>query len=116
MQIGKHGEELAKNFLQKNGIEIVNMNYRTPYGEIDIVGKGRDQLIFFEIKTRTSQRFGDPEESITQKKKDALINSCLQYLQEHDLFDCSWRIDVIAILKSKDHIQYNWIENAITCE
>ncbi len=66
MQIGKHGEELAKNFLQKNGIEIVNMNYRTPYGEIDIVGKGRDQLIFFEINTRTSQRFGDPEESMTQ--------------------------------------------------
>jgi len=92
------------------------MNYHTPYGEIDIIGKKGDILLFCEVKTRTSQKFGFPEESITAKKKNALINSSLFYLQENDLLDSLWRIDVIAIFKEGHTDHYDWIENAITSE
>jgi putative endonuclease len=92
------------------------MNYHTPYGEIDIIGKTQDQIVFCEVKTRTSRKFGYPEESITQKKKSALINSAMHYLQEHDQLNCVWRIDVISILKESCEFRYEWIENAITGE
>ncbi len=116
MQIGRNGEKQAATYLQEKGIEILEMNYHTPYGEIDIIGKQNGQILFFEIKTRTSQMFGYPEESITPKKKNALINSSMHYLQRHDLLDCIWRIDVIAILQEKGYLRYDWIENAITSE
>ena len=116
MQIGKTGEKQAARYLESNGISILTMNYYTPYGEIDIIGKKGDLLIFCEVKTRTSQKFGFPEESITAKKKNALINSSLFYLQKHDLLDSSWRIDVISILKKGHTAQYDWIKNAVTGE
>ncbi len=116
MQIGRSGEKQAARYLEENGVEILEMNYHTPYGEIDIIGKKSDLLVFCEVKTRTSQKFGYPEESITPKKKNALINSSLHYLQEHDLLDYPWRIDVITILKENNEVRYDWIENAITSE
>ncbi len=116
MQIGKTGEKQAARYLEGNGVAVLTMNYHTPYGEIDIIGKKGDLLIFCEVKTRTSQKFGFPEESVTMKKKNALINSSLFYLQENDLLDSSWRIDVISILKNGYTVQYDWIENAVTSE
>lgn len=116
MQIGKTGEKQAARYLESNGVAVLTMNYYTPYGEIDIIGKKGDLLIFCEVKTRTSRKYGFPEESITAKKKNALINSSLFYLQENDLLDSFWRIDVISILKKGNVMQYDWIENAITSE
>ncbi len=116
MQTGRKGEKEAAIFLQKNGVEILGMNYHTPYGEIDIIGKQNDQLIFCEVKTRTSRQFGYPEESITPRKKMALINSSLHYLQAHDQLEHAWRIDVVTILKMEGRTQYGWIENAVTGE
>lgn len=116
MQTGRKGEKEAAIFLQKNGVEILGMNYHTPYGEIDIIGKQNDQLIFCEVKTRTSRQFGYPEESITPRKKMALINSSLHYLQTHNQLERAWRIDVVTILKMEGRTQYGWIENAVTGE
>ncbi len=116
MQIGRSGEQQAARYLEENDVAILGMNYHTPYGEIDIIGKKNDLLVFCEVKTRTSQKFGYPEESITPKKKNALINSSLHYLQEHDQLDHPWRIDVITILKENHEIHFDWIENAITSE
>ncbi len=116
MQIGKTGEKQAARYLESNGVAVLTMNYYTPYGEIDIIGKKGDLLIFCEVKTRTSRKYGFPEESITAKKRNALINSSLFYLQENDLLDSFWRIDVISILKKGNVMQYDWIENAITSE
>ena len=116
MQIGKTGEKQAAQYLEEKGVIVLTMNYHTPYGEIDIIGKKEEMVIFCEVKTRTSKDFGFPEESITAKKKNALINSSLFYLQENDLLNSPWRIDVIAILKKDHSIQYDWIENAVTSE
>jgi putative endonuclease len=116
MQIGRTGEKQAARYLEERGVTVLTMNYHTPYGEIDIIGKKGDLLVFCEVKTRTSQKYGFPEESITARKKNALINSSLFYLQENDLLDSLWRIDVISILKKDHSVQYDWIENAVTSE
>ena len=115
MQLGKDGEELAAAFLENSGMLILDRNYHSPNGEIDIIGKHGEQIIFFEIKTRTSEKYGYPEESITPKKIKALIDTATRYLQEHDLLEHPWRIDVISILMENDEIQYKWFKNAVTC-
>jgi len=116
MRIGKSGENKASQYLTERGITLEERNYRSPYGEIDIIGKKGDQLIFFEVKTRTSKKFGEPEESVNNRKKEALINTALHYLQQHDLLDIQWRIDVISILKNNEKILIDWFENAVTSE
>ena len=66
------GEKLAKDFLKKRGYNIRETNYRCPEGEIDIVARHKDYLVFVEVRTKTSLEFGSPEESITLTKKERL--------------------------------------------
>lgn len=103
-ELGKWGEKLAADFLIKLGYAIIARNVRTPYGEIDLIAQQPDEsnpdgttIVFVEVKTRRSQSYGFPEESITASKQEHLISAALHYLQEHPEFDQDWRIDVIAI-------------------
>jgi len=96
-ELGKWGETYASNYLEKRGYEILARNVRTPYGEIDIVTRKNDRLIFFEVKTRTSLKYGYPEDSITEEKTAHLVDSAESYLQEHSELLCDWQIDVIAV-------------------
>ena len=114
-KLGRKGEQKAVEFLQEQGIEILTRNFRSPYGEVDIIGKSEKQIIFFEVKTRTSDTCGNPEDSVTSRKKDKLIATALYYLQEKDLLSTSWRIDVISIFSNGETIEYEWFENAVTC-
>ena len=68
-RIGKWGEEIAAGYLLEQGFDIVARNARTPYGEIDIVARQGDITIFIEVKTRTSDKMGMPEDSITARKR-----------------------------------------------
>ena len=114
-KLGREGEQKAVEFLQEQGIEILTRNFRSPYGEVDIIGKSEKQIIFFEVKTRTSDTCGNPEDSITTRKKEKLIATALHYLQEKDLLSTSWRIDVISIFSNDETFEYEWFENAVTC-
>jgi putative endonuclease len=96
-ELGDWGENYAAKYLEGKGYQILARNVRTPYGEIDIIAKEKDQIIFVEVKTRTSRKFGYPEEAITENKITHLIESAEFYLQEHPEFNIDWRIDVIAI-------------------
>jgi len=100
-RIGKWGENLGAEYLAKNGYKILDRNYRTPSGEIDLVVQhdfdGSPSLVFVEVKTRTSERFGYPEQAITRKKWMNLLNAIENYLMDHKQYECDWRIDVIAI-------------------
>jgi len=116
MQVGRAGEKQAAQYLVEHGVAILETNYRSSYGEIDIIGKMADQIIFFEVKTRTSRTCGYPEESITPKKKKNLIETALTYLQETDQLMCTWRIDVISILLEENELKYEWFENAVTSD
>jgi len=108
------GEKLAKDFLKKQGYRIIETNYRCPEGEIDIVARHKDYLVFVEVRTKTSLEFGSPEESITQTKQERLKSIAYRYQQTHNNLPPLWRIDVVAIeLKRGKLSRIELIENAV---
>jgi len=94
-QIGKWGEDVSSEYLMQNGYEIFKRNVRTPYGEIDIIANKGEITIFVEVKTRTSNKMGLPEESITAKKREHMIACAEHYAMENEID--RWQIDVISI-------------------
>jgi putative endonuclease len=96
-ELGNTGEKLARDFLKKRGYKIREANYRCREGEIDIVARKKDCLVFIEVRTKASAGFGSPEESVTTAKKEKLIASALTYLTEHQDLPESWRIDFVAV-------------------
>jgi putative endonuclease len=94
-RIGKWGEDTAAEYLTERGYEIVARNTRTPFGEIDIVARQGDVTIFVEVKARTSNKMGLPEESITARKREHMLAAADHYAAEHEVDH--WQIDVIAI-------------------
>ena len=94
-KIGRWGEGVAAAHLQKQGYELVDRNVRTPYGEIDLIVRRDRIMIFVEVKTRTSTRYGYPEESITPRKQKHMLASAEYYAQENALEH--WQIDAIAV-------------------
>jgi putative endonuclease len=112
---GMLGEKLAKDFLKKRGYRVIETNYRCAEGEIDIVARQRDYLVFIEVRAKKSRDFGSPEESVTPAKKERLRNAAARYQQEHDNLPQSWRIDFVAVeLDRKDKpTRIELIENAV---
>ena len=96
-ETGQLGEKLARDFLKKRGYRIIETNYRCPRGEIDIVAKHKDTLVFIEARTKSSKDFGSPEESVTATKKERLKATAQHYLQNHEKLPEQWRIDFVAV-------------------
>ena len=94
---GNLGEKLAREFLRERGYDILETNYRCREGEVDIVARHEDSLVFVEVRAKTSREFGSPEESITPAKQERLKATASHYIQTHDNLPTSWRIDVVAI-------------------
>ncbi len=95
-EIGYWGESIAAEYLQKKGYLFVDRNVRTPYGEIDLILRSSGLTVFVEVKTRTSTRFGYPEEAITPQKADHILNSAGHYAEEHGIE--IWRIDAVSVV------------------
>lgn len=95
-EIGKLGEKIACWYLTSKGYEIVQTNYYTRYGEIDIVCQKDNALVFIEVKTRTNFSFGQPEDSISQKKIQNLTLAINQYLIDYKYREY-FRLDLLAI-------------------
>jgi len=113
--VGILGEKLAKDFLKKRGYHIRETNYRCPEGEIDIVARHKDSLVFIEVRAKKSLQFGSPEESITPTKMGRLRTVAAHYQQTHNNLPSSWRIDVVAVeidQKGKP-LRIELIENAV---
>jgi putative endonuclease len=97
--VGMWGEKLAEEYMAAHDCLILGKNIRTSYGEIDVIARRGDELIFLEVKTRTNQAYGLPETAITAKKRMHMLQAAQAYLQAHpELETLSWRIDVMAIL------------------
>ena len=94
---GTLGEKIAGAYLKKRGYRIIEANYRCPEGEIDLIARHKDYLVFIEVRTKRSLEFGTPEESITAAKREKLRTLAAQYLQSHQNLPQLWRIDVVAI-------------------
>jgi putative endonuclease len=115
-ELGDIGEKLARDFLKKKGYKIIGSNFRCREGEIDIIARKKDYLVFVEVRTKASTGFGSPEESVTFAKKEKLISSALTYMSEHRDLPESWRIDFVAIELDPNGKarRIELIENAIT--
>ena len=109
------GEKLARDFLKKRGYHIIETNYRCPHGEIDIVAKDKDSLVFIEVRAKRSSEFGSPEESITPAKKEKIRATAYHYQQTHENLPPLWRIDFVAVeLDQKgEPSRIELIENAV---
>ena len=96
-KLGTWGEGLAGRFLQDKGYRILDTNYRCSYGEVDIVARDGEELVFVEVRTRRSSRFGAPEESLSKAKIRRLVNTCQEYLQNTAGEGTGWRVDLVCV-------------------
>lgn len=96
-EIGILAEEIAAAFFFRKGYRLLERNYRAPCGEIDLILQDSDRVIFVEVKARTSERFGSPQEAVTPRKQQQIIRTALWYLQHRGWFDREIRFDVLAI-------------------
>ena len=96
-KIGKKGESIARDFLIQKGYTIIDENWSTRFGELDIVAKKDNVYVFVEVKTRHSKNTESAFASITPAKREKMIKAVYQYLHENDLDDIIWQIDAIGI-------------------
>ena len=96
-RLGQWEEELAGRFLEERGYRILDTNYRTRYGEVDIVARDGEELVFVEVRTRHSGGFGAPEESLSAAKVRRLVITCQDYIQHWAEEDAEWRIDLVCV-------------------
>ena len=109
--LGKLGEELAAESLQKNGYAILETNWVFQKAEIDILAQKNNTLAVVEVKTRSSIEFGLPQDFVKPKKIQLLVKAVHAYVTENDL-DLEVRFDIIAIVLSTEKPQIEHIENA----
>ena len=97
-RFGKESETVAAEHLARNGYTILERNYHTPYGEIDIIAKDGDALVFVEVKARRSDHFGSPKWAITPEKQRKISMVALSYLKAANQSHAKARFDVVAII------------------
>ena len=111
-KFGEQGEALAVKRLKKAGYKIIETNYRTRLGEIDVIAKDKDTLVFVEVKTRTSFHYGSPKLAITPKKQKKISMAALYYLKTTGQSSARARFDVVTIISNRDAPQVEIIKNA----
>mgnify|MGYP000867932325 CR=1 FL=1 len=113
--VGNWGEDIAADFLIRHGFDLVGRNVRTPEGEIDLILKKDGELVFCEVKTRSVEDDGYPEDAVTDEKMEHMLASAESYLGDHPEYAENWRIDVVAVIGNLNdpQPQIEWFENAV---
>ena len=109
--LGKEGEDRAARFLAKQGYKILERNYSTPQGEIDLIALHRGEIVFVEVKTRTNEAYGAPELAVNPRKQMRMIKAALGYIKYKKLHQVPCRFDVVAISAATAK-EIDLIENA----
>lgn len=112
-EIGKKGEKIAVEYLKENGYEIIELNHQKREGEIDIIAQDPEfnEIVFVEVKARSSNAFGYPEESVDNKKIDKIITVANKWMEENNKEEQFSRIDIIAIELNTSPPAINHIKN-----
>lgn len=111
---GKNAENQALSYLKKQGLSLIKRNYRSYYGEIDLIMLDQEIIVFIEVRKRTCQDYGNSIESVNRKKQQKIIKTALIYLQQKKLLNKKLiRFDIIGIDK---HKMIKWIKNAFQVE
>jgi len=100
-ETGTIGESIAKRFLEKKGYKIIEQNFRTKYSEMDLIVNKKDVLVFIEVRTKTNDHFGSPEQTINKNKINRLIRSAQAYIA-YKKYQGSFQIDAICIILNPD--------------
>lgn len=117
MNIGAGGERYVMQRLIKEGYKIVYANYKSRFGEIDIIAQNKSYIIFVEVKTRGENHLGLPREAVNQAKQDRIIKTALIYLSSHKT-DLQPRFDVAEVYLDGNNkvMDYQYFENAFSAE
>lgn len=110
-ELGKKGEQLAVDYLLEKGYKILEKNYRYLKAEVDIIAQQANTLAVVEVKTRSSDVFGNPQDFVNSKKIKLLVSAIDAYVTSRDL-DVEVRFDIIAILKEKNKFKIEHLEDA----
>jgi putative endonuclease len=102
-QLGDRGEDIACQFLEGRGAQVVERNWRCQAGEADVIAREGGDLVFVEVKTRRSDSAGFPEDAVDHEKRRRYEKIAMEYLFSHDLPSARVRFDVIALLLSGDN-------------
>jgi len=111
-RIGREGEETAARYLENKGYSIVERNFRSLHGEIDIIAKDGKTLVFVEVKTNVRGGFGEPEDRVDHRKQVKLGQAAAEYLQARELESIDCRFDVVAVSKAGGKTEIKHIEDA----
>lgn len=110
---GRYGEELAAQYLIRQGYRILQKNFRVSCGEVDIIAQDKEVLAFVEVKTRAGTGFGLPAEAVTFRKRQQISRTALVYLSQNRLQNVSARFDVVSVMLRNDaEPQIEVIKNA----
>ncbi|HXH20063.1 MAG TPA: YraN family protein [Chitinophagales bacterium] len=108
INLGKQGEKAAYAFLRKKGYEMLATNYRFEKTEIDIICRKHNTIVFVEVKTRTSEMHGNPEEAVDARKQEKIVRAAERFIQSNDMLG-DVRFDVISVIidgKKKEKITH----------
>ncbi len=110
-KLGKKGEVLARQYLESKGFEILETNWYFEKAEVDIIARDKNDLVIIEVKTRSTDYFGNPEEAVTTAKEERLIMAAEAYLEINEL-SLDVRYDIISIVLSSKKKEIYHIEDA----
>jgi putative endonuclease len=108
---GHKGEEIAADYLKKEGYTVLHRNYNTPLGEADIVARDNNIIVFVEVKARSSDAFGQPFEAVNHRKQEKLKKIALYYLK-HNKIELPVRFDIVSIISRDGKAEVNHIREA----
>jgi putative endonuclease len=117
--VGRRGEAAARGFLERRGIRILAENFACAAGEIDLVGREGNTLLFIEVKTRTSDAYGPPHLAVHRQKQRQIVRAAQWYLAERRMPDVGCRFDVLAVTFAKDGgvtPRIEWVQDAFSAE
>ncbi|HJJ03620.1 MAG TPA: YraN family protein [Clostridiaceae bacterium] len=112
-ELGRIGENIIADYITKLGYKVVERNFECNQGEIDIIAKDKEELVFIEVKTRTDISYGEASEAVTDTKKRHLINSIKYYIYKQKLENQPIRIDVAEVYIKCGKVKINYIKQAI---
>lgn len=112
-ELGKLGEQIAVEYLEKNKYKILERNFYCKQGEIDIIAKQKKEIIFIEVKTRSNTNFGKPSEAVNYRKQKHIYKSAQYYLYKTSSLEMLTRFDVIEVLISNGKFNVNHIKQII---
>lgn len=114
-ETGNQAEEVARRYLQSQGLKYITRHFSTRFGEIDLIMRDKDTTVFVEVRFRKNKQFGGALESVTYDKQQRLLKTAEYYLQKHPrLNHHPSRFDVIAITRDLKTENIEWIKNAFT--